>query len=161
MVFTAYAKSKDTGETAFVVTRYYTPDPGRVPGPYRNSLLASVKRELQVLAANTDPGVAKDAWEVEGPSGAAIALKLEYQRSVPTRGKRELKIYSSVDPSFYRIYRTDEAVDVVKSVPGNVDRVKHYSFTIKLPEYAKVLDGTEQLIAIVQYPLYVINISLP
>jgi hypothetical protein len=61
------------------------------------------------------------------------------------RAKGDLKVYSAVEPDFFRIYRVDRGVDVVKSVPAGVDLVQGYEFRTTVSELAKLFDGSEQL----------------
>jgi hypothetical protein len=52
----------------------------------------------------------------------------------------EAKIHSAIKPDFYRIYRIEQAVDVVRSVPAR--------------QFSQLFDGSEQLISITSLPWY-------
>jgi len=108
-----------------------------------------------------EAGVGSDFWEVQGTRGGNIELRLQYQGSLPSRDKSEQKIYSAVQPSFFRIYRLDTATDMVKSIPAGIDRVQKYQLRMAVPELSKLFDGTEHLVGISVIPLYVRQVFLP
>jgi hypothetical protein len=155
------AKHAQTGETSILVTRVYTTDHAGVPGPYKNSVKVSLRRELVLKGENLEPGAGSDAWEMKDASGGTMVVRLAYHRSLPTRGKAEQKIRSSVEPNFYRIYRVDQGAEVVKSVPAGIDRLQSYEFRSTVAELAKLLDSSAQLVSITAIPWYVRQVSLP
>lgn len=155
------AKHAQTGEASVFATRVYATYHGDLPGPYKNSVKASVRRELVLKGGDLEPGAASDTWKMKDASGGAIVVRLTYHRSLPTRAKTESKIRSSVEPTFYRIYRADQGAEVVKSVPAGVDRLQSYEFRSTVSELAKLLDGSAQLVSITAIPWYVRQVSLP
>ena len=106
-------------------------------------------------------GVGEDFWEVRDARGVVIELRIQYQQALLSRAKSEQKMYSGVEPSFFRIYRLDQATDIVKSIPAGIDRVQNYQFRVSVPELKKLFDGTEKLVAVTVIPLYVRQIFLP
>ncbi len=86
---------------------------------------------------------------------------MEYQRAVPSRAKQELKPRSAVIPTFYRIYRVEQLIDLVKSIPAGVDRVQNFQFRVTMPELRKLFDGSEQVVGILVIPWSVRQLSLP
>jgi len=160
-VFVVPAKHTQTGEMASVVTGGLTADSQDVPGAYKNFSHATIRREQTSKVVNIEAGLNEDFWEVRGDRGGIIELRVQYQAALPSRAKAEQKIYSAVEPAFYRIYRADTATDIVKSVPAGKDRVKNYQFRMAVPELSKLFDGTEKLVGISVIPLYVRQIFLP
>lgn len=155
------AKHPQTGEESTFVTRIYTTDHASLPGPYKNSTKADVRRELVLKGENLEPGYGSDNWEMKEASGGTILVRFTYQRSLPVRAKIEQKPRSAVEPNFYRIYRVDLGVELVKSVPAGIDRLQSYEFRSTVPELAKLFDGTAQLVSITASPWYVRQVSLP
>jgi hypothetical protein len=90
-----------------------------------------------------------------------IDFHVQYNRALPMRAKPVQKIYSSVEPGFFRIYKPDYLADVVKSIPAKIERVKDYRLKVSAPELGKLFDGTEQLVGIVVIPAYVRDVFLP
>jgi len=109
-------KHPQTGETGFFVARVYHSDPNAAPGPYKNSIpVATVRAEQTLKGAGLEPATGSEVWEVRDAAGGTIELRLQYQRGVPSRIKAENKPRSAVEPNFFRIYRVDQGVDVVKA----------------------------------------------
>jgi hypothetical protein len=145
-------------EFRLFVTRVYLTEPS--VSPYLNTLAATVTRKATRLVIDAAARGNED-WTVTNAAGGAIDLRLSYQGAVPGWSEREALPYSSVDPDFYRIYRYQQIVDLVRSVPTEVDRVNNYAFATSIPEMAPMFDGTEELIAIVNIPWYLRRTYLP
>ncbi len=161
VVFAVPAKHTQTGEMASVITGGFTANIDEVPGPYKDFVQAAIRREQTRKGVNMEIGVCEDFWEVRDARGVVIELRIQYQQALLSRAKSEQKIYSGVEPSFFRIYRLDQATDIVKSIPAGIDRVQNYQFRVAVPELGKLFDGTEQLVAVSVTPLYVRQIFLP
>lgn len=161
IVFAVPAKHTQTGEIATVVTGGFASAISNVPGPYKTNVQATVKREQTYKGANIEGGVIDDFWEVRDTRGGIIELRIQYQRALPSRVKQDQKLYSAVEPTFYRIYRQEMASDLVKSIPAGVDRVQSYRFRVAMPELKNLFDGSEQLVGVVALPLYLRQIFLP
>jgi hypothetical protein len=154
-------KHAQTGETAPVVIRVYWPYQQGLPGPYKNYVLASVRREQTLKGGDLEPGTGSESWEVRDREGRTLQVQVAYQRAVPSRVKADSKVYSSVEPAFFRIYRVDQGVDVVKSVPAGIDRTQGYQLRSTISELAKLVDGREQLVSITVLAWYVRQVFLP
>jgi len=160
VVFASVVKPKEASAAASVVSRIYASDPKRVPGPYKNSLLSNVEHRSAMESGRADSATAEETWEVRAPPTHKISLNVKYEKSTPARQKSEGKVYSSVDPTFYRIYRWDLLAEIAKSGPASIDRVKSYRFDATTPEYANIFRSA-QLVAIISQPMYVRNVWLP
>jgi hypothetical protein len=155
------AKHTQTGEMATVVVGGFMANISDVPGPYKNYAGATIRREQTYKMVDRENGVGEDFWAVRDNRGGIIELRVQYQRGLPLRGKSEQKIYSAVEPGFFRIYRNDTATDIVKSVPAGIDRVKNYQFRMAVPELSKLFDGAEQLVGVAVMPLFLRQVFLP
>jgi hypothetical protein len=157
----APVKKTGTDATVAMVITGFASVPSFVPGPYGTFALGKVTMDRSL---HTDPaGIsrAEESWEFRGDGGAVIQLQLQFVRGVAARGKVEAKIYSSVRPDFYRIYRIEQAVDVVRSVPAGTDQVQKYVFKASGPQFAPLFDGSEQLISVTSLPWYSRQVFLP
>ena len=161
VVFSVPGKHMQTGEMAPLVTGGLTPDIHNVPGAYKTSSQGTVKREQTNKGANIERGANDDFWEVRDPSGGSIELRVQYQQAPPIRAKSEQKIYSAAEPSFFRIYRSETGTDVLKSIPSGINRVQNYQLRVTMPALKNLFDGSEQLVGIIAYPLFVRQIFLP
>src|SRR5437867_11636786 len=100
-------------------------------------------------------------WTVRDSAGGVVELAFDYTGGLPARSKSESKVYSAVEPTFFRIYRGEQGADVVKSVPANIDRVQNFKLTIGIEELRTIFDGSETLFAATMVPRYVRQASLP
>ena len=155
------AKHGQTGAAGPNVVRVYTANPKAVPGPYKNSLQATVQVEQSIKATDVEPATISEAWSVREPGGGVVSLRMEYPRGALARSKSEAKIYGGPEPTFFRIYRVDQAADQLRSVPAATDRLKHFQLQVSLPELKLMFDGSEQVISVAAIPLFVRQVSLP
>ena len=117
---------------------------------------------LTVVAFGTSaPEMAVTVGSAAAGEGGEIALSVAYQKGVPARSNRETKVYSNVDPDFYRIYRTTQYTDVLMSVPMGVDNVHSLAFDISIPSVRAILDGAEELVGIISLPWHMRKTILP
>ena len=155
------AKHPQTGESAPFLIRIFNSSPQGVPGFYKVGVQATVRREQTLKGAGAEPGAGGEVWEMRDTAGGMIELRVQYQRAIPSRAKVESKPHSAVEPTLFRIYRIDQGVDVVKSIPAGIDRVQSYQLRVTVPELRKLFDGTEQLVSISVLPWYVRQTFLP
>ncbi len=153
------AKNPQTGDSALFIIRVYGPHTGS--GPYRNSVQATVRREASTRGAGFDPGTGNEWWLVQAKSGGIMEFQMNYRRALPKRSTGEARPHSNIDPTFFRMYRYDQIMDVVKSIPDDIDRVKGHHLRVTIPELAEMFDGTEQLVGIALVPWYGRQTFLP
>ena len=144
----AFGKNQQTGEFATFLTRIYWPHDD--PGCTKNAVKATVRREATIKASSSAAG--SELWKVQDSAGGIMEFRMDYQRAVPKRTKREFKVRSSVEPDSFFIHRHDYAGDVVKSIPAGIDRVQNYQFHVTMSELRKMFDGSEQLVGILVNP---------
>src|SRR2546427_11882573 len=78
------------------------------------------------------------------PGGGSVELQLQYRRGLPVRVVSQGNVRSATDPSILRIYKIHELLDIVRSVPQNIDRVMSYQFRNTISELSDRFDGTER-----------------
>jgi len=135
--------------------------PSFVPGPYGNADLATATIDRHAHTDPTRKTSVEESWEFKGNGGDAIGLQLQYERGVATRGNVEVMPHSGVKPDFYRIYRIEQAADVVRSTATSTDRVQKYAFKATGAKLSPLFNGSEQLVSITSLPFYTRQISLP
>src|SRR5207245_9254126 len=113
-----------------------------LPAPHKHSVNASVRREVTRKGEGNEHGTGSELWQMQ-TDGGSIEVQVAYQRAVPSRAKSDSKVYSAVEPTFFRLYRVDQGMDVVKSVPAGIDRVHRDGLRSTVPELARLFDGTE------------------
>jgi hypothetical protein len=155
------AKRAEGGTPANFVVRVYTPNESVLPGPYKTSVLAGVVRKHAEEGSGREPGAVTDTWEVSPSDGGQLRLSISLRRGPLTRSTTDQKFYSPVNPEFHRVYRTQQALDVVKSVAQQIDRVESLELKVGIPELAGLFDGTEQVISVGEVPWNAREIFLP
>jgi len=153
------AKHPQTGESASFIIRVYGPHAD--VGPYKNSVQATVRREATTRGAGFDPGTGNEWWLVQAGAGGNLEFQMNYRRALPKRSSGEARPHSNIDPTFFRMYRYDQLMDVVKSIPQDVDRVQSHHLRVTIPELSELFDGTEQLVGIALIPWYGRQTFLP
>ena len=154
------AKGPGVEKPVSLVIRIYQ-NAGMLPGAYKNTRAASIKREHSGVGANTSPSDGSESWEVSDGAGGAIALRFTFRGGTPVRTKQELPYYSAVEPAFYRIYRFQQGADVVRSTVTGVDRVQGLQLTVTVPELREMFDGNQELTSIAVVPWNSRQVFLP
>jgi len=145
-----FGKNQQTGEFAAFVTRVYAPYDG--PGLYKTSVKATAYREATLKGSTSESGAGSEEWKVQDSAGGIMEFRMDYKRSVPKRIKKEFKVRSSVEPDIFFNMQDDYIVDMVKSIPAGIDRVKNYKFRVTMTELRKMFDGSEKLVGILVNP---------
>ena len=155
------AQQNTKDETVAMVVTGLSAPPGYAPGPYGN-FGAAKSRTMRTLRTDDDGfSTAEESWKFEGENGDLVELELQFARRATTRTKLEAKVYSAVKPEFYRLYRIEAAVDVVRSADGGTDRVQKYIFKGSGPRFRALFDGSEQLVSITSFPWFSRQAFLP
>lgn len=155
------AKKKGTDASVPMVVAGLASNAGNVPGAYGNFALSSATVDRHI---HTDPAGktnSEESWEFKGNDGDAIQLQLQYDRGVAARSKIEAMPHSGVKPDFYRIYRIEQAADVVRSSATGTDRAQKYSFKATGAKLSPLFNGSEQLVSITSLPFYTRQVFLP
>jgi hypothetical protein len=153
------SKKTATGEAVGMVVGGFILEAG-VPGPYSNFGAAkiSVNRQSHTVEGKS---IVDETWDVKASDGSALEVAVQFERGVPTRGKLETKIHSAAKPEFYRIYKFEQAADVVRSASMGLDRATKFSIKASGPRLAPLFDGTQQIVSITSVPYYSRTIYVP
>jgi hypothetical protein len=152
---------KGTDAVVPMVVGGFASTPTYVPGAYSNFALANATVDRHI---HTDPAGktnVEESWEFKGDGGDAIQLQLQYDRGIAARSKVEAMPHSGVKPDFYRIYRIEQAADVVRSTATGTDRAQKYAFKAIGAKLSPLFNGSEQLVSITSLPFYTRQVSLP
>lgn len=156
------ATNPETKESGPLLVRLFNSSPESIPGFYKTAVLATVDREITTKGSGAAPGTVREQWAMKDGKGGTLDLMVEYQRGTVTRSKLlEAKPRSGSDPKTWRIYRFEQATEVLRSVHGGPDRLQKLDLKVKVPELAKLFDGSEQVIAVISVPYYTRQTFLP
>jgi hypothetical protein len=157
LVFGILAKKKGAETGGLMIFSGLSPNAG---GPYGASLKAThaVERKFRHEASGT---TVDESWDYKAENGSATSLQIQYVRGVAARNKGELLVFAQPKPEFYRIYRYEQGVDVLRGAGVGAERLKNVTFKATGGQFSALFDGTEQLININSVPWYQREIYLP
>jgi hypothetical protein len=141
-----------SGESVQLVIGGIAADAADAPGPFGNYLPATthaVKRSVEAPASGNGPMIETQDWSLAAATGEHFTLHIAYERGIANkRNQMDRKYYSAKNPSFYQISREEQVLDILKNVPTNPpDRVKAFTLTRGGGSYAKLFDGSEQVLS--------------
>jgi hypothetical protein len=155
------ARNPETGESAAFVIGVFSGVPGAVPGPYKNSVAATVTHEQSSKSEDVEVITGEEAWAMREGDRTLVELRFVYERGTAMRLTSEAHVRSAVDPAIHRIYRIEQGVDVVKSGPAGVEHARNVQFRVSVPTLTAVLDGSERIVSISMVPWYIRQIFVP
>ena len=151
----------DDGEVGLWVVRSLAASSDSIPGPYKNSKLATIHMEQRMTSGESIGGVGIESWQVHDQVGHSLTMYLSYRVGMPIQSASHVTMRGGPDPTFRRVYRTEKGADIVKSRPMAVDHVEEFRFSSTLGEFAEIFDGNEKLVSIAVEPWYLRQVLLP
>jgi len=148
-------KEKSSGETGPLIVGGFVL-PSFAPGAY--GVYASAKMQVERKITKDGRAIANETWAAQS-EGRSLKIALEYERKLPTKSTIEQKVFAGGKPGFYRIYRFEQAADVVFSAPTNIDRKPKVS--LQATGAPSDVFSSAQLIAVISIPWYGRKIFVP
>ena len=130
-------------------------------GPYGANMKATNVVERKVRHEPGGNSIVEESWEYKADNGSSTTLQIQYVRGIAAREKAELRVYSQSKPEFFRIYRFEQGVDVVRGAGTGPERLQKFTFKAAGEKLSPLFDGTEQLISMTSVPWYQREIYLP
>jgi hypothetical protein len=156
-------KQPGTNAPAQMLIFGLTADAKDAPGAHGVYVHANTHR----MARSTTGGAGKETlteelWEFSAPSGERLDVSLKYERAAARKTSNEVKFFSSVNPSFYQIFKIDQGLDIMRNSTITVrDRVKEFSYKAGGGKIAPLFDGTEKVVSIDALHWYNRGVYLP
>jgi hypothetical protein len=150
LVFLAAPVKDPSGANVQLVIGGITEDPADAPGPFGNYLLAT---QHSMQRSSRDPGagplIDSQDWVLGAASGERLELHITYEHgNANKRNLSDTKYYSAKNPNFYQISRQELILDILRNVTTKpADHVKKFSFKGSGGSYAKLFDGTVQVLS--------------
>ena len=138
-----------TGANVQLVIGGLSEDPAGAPGPFGVYLPATThEMKLTSMAMGAATFSTQD-WVFEAATGEHLELHITFTPGVSNKtNPTETKFYSAKNSSFYQISKQEQVLDILKNVTTNPpDRVKTFSFKASGGSFAKLFDGTEQVLS--------------
>lgn len=132
-----------------------------VPGPYSNNVYAKATLDRKIHSDPAGVTNVEEAWSFTTDDGDSLQAQVQYTRGVPVRANVELPVYSGAKPDFYRLYRVEQATDVVRSTVTGADRAQKVSVKASGRQLTPLFAGSEKLISVTVIPSYSRQIFLP
>ena len=123
-------------------------------GSYGVSMKSTNVVEHKIRHEPGVPTTVEESWEFKAENGHLVSLQIHYVRGVATRSKSEIRNYSQSKPEYFRIYRSDQGVDIVRGTDSGTERLKKYTFKASGEKLSSLFDGTEQLVSLTSLPWY-------
>jgi len=156
-------KQPSTDTTGQMLIFGLTADPKDAPGPHGVYVHANSHR----MERSTTGGAGKDTltdeiWEFAAASGERLDVRLKYERAAARKSSNEVKFFSSVNPSFYQIFKIEQGLDIMRNATVPVrDRVTEFSYKAGGGKIAALFDGTEKVVSIDALHWYNRGVYLP
>jgi hypothetical protein len=131
------------------------------PGAYGVFLPARIGVDRKVRIDLDGKTTVEEIWTLRADGGHSLDIVVNYVAGVPANSKVDQRVFSAAKPDFFRIYRYEQASEVVRSVPTGVDRVSRVSFKAAGDKLGPLFDGSEQIISVTSIPWYSRQVYLP
>jgi hypothetical protein len=159
IIFVVPAKEAAGAGKGNAIVLVLAPPPESTPGVYGTAVRSQLEMtRSRRIDATADVGW--ESWNAITEDGAKLNVELRYVRATPVRQVTVSNVYSGANAGSYRIYRTDQGIDVMRGV-GLTGRVESVSFRATGTQFARIFDGREQLISVSAVPWHVRDVSLP
>jgi len=137
------------GNNSQLVIGGMTADASDAPGPFGSYLPATTHSYRRSTWSSDGKILESQDWTFTAESGEHLEMQITFERGVANRGNpSEVRFYSGRDPSFYQISRQEQVLEILRNVTTHPpDRVTEFSFRGGGGSYARIFDGTEELLS--------------
>ena len=138
-----------TGANVQLVIGGLSEDPSDAPGPF-GVYLPATTHDVRILHEQFGlVALTSHDWVFKAATGEHLELHITFTPGVGNKtNPTETKFYSAKNPSFYQISKQEQVLDILKNVTTNPpDRVKSFSFKGAGGSFARLFDGTEQVLS--------------
>jgi hypothetical protein len=152
-LITASVRRKATGERASYVLRSFSANKLSLPGPYRNSVSASVTRRQAYAFDESGKMQCEDEWHMSLSDGQALDLRLTYETSPISTVHSKITVYGGPDHGFHRQYALEKGAELIMSRPDRVDRTSRYELRSSVRGLERLLDA-DRCVSVAAEPWY-------
>jgi hypothetical protein len=149
-----------TGNTGQMIIHGLTDNKADAPGPFGVYQHATTARMSRTASSSGSGMTGAEDWEFVAATGERMEAHVEYERGPANRGGAEVKFYYPADPAKYQIFKTEQAIDIMRNVTTNPpDHVRKFSYKAGGGKIAALFDGTEKVVSWDSFPWYVRTVS--
>jgi hypothetical protein len=132
------------------------------PGAFGVYQHAGIAKMSRTSAAAGGAMTGSEDWEFAAASGERMEAHVEYERGPAIKGGVEVKFYNPDDPSKFQIFKTDQAIDIMRNPTTNPpDHIRKFSYKAGGGRIAALFDGTEKVVSWDSFPWYIRTVSAP
>ncbi len=150
------------GAAGQIIIHGLTENAADSPGAFGVYQHATTARMSRTSTANGSAMTGAEDWEFAAASGERMELHVEYERGPTAKGGAEVKFYYPGDPSQYQIFKTDQAIDIMRNATtAPPDHIRKFSYKAGGGKIAALFDGTEKVVSWDSFPWYIRTVSAP
>jgi hypothetical protein len=155
-------KHTASGNAGQMIIHGLTENASDAPGAFGVYQHASTARMSRTANASGGVMTGTEQWEFAAASGEHMSLQVEYLRGPARKGTNEVKFFYPNDPSKYQIFKTDQAIDIMRNPTTNPpDNIRKFSYKAGGGRIAALFDGTEKVVSWDSFPWYIRTLSAP
>lgn len=149
LVYLAAPVKGPDGTNVQLVVGGLTEDPADVPGPFGVYLQAATHKMQRTVSSGAGPILESQDWNFAAASGERMEMHIQFERGVANKGNpADVRFYSAKMPGFFQISRQEQVLDILRNTTTHPpDRVRKFSFKAGGGSFAKLLDGSENLLS--------------
>ncbi len=152
------ALGKGEAGVRLFLLRVYTTDAGYDMLP--DGVPASVSRVSQLDGA-PEGDRQSETWRVTPSTGGQLDVAFDYAVGMGKWASDEARLFSGSAPDVSRIFRYDQLVELVMSKAVGKPMSGMFGVSTTIPDLTGVLDGSEELVGVLSYPVYVREVFEP
>jgi hypothetical protein len=150
------------GATGQMIIHGLTANAADAPGDFGVYQPATTAKMSRTAAAAGTALTGAEDWEFAAAGGERMEAHIEYERGPGVKGGAEVKFFNPGDPAKYLIFKTDQAIDIMRNPTTNPpDHVKKFSYKAGGGKIAALFDGTEKVVSWDVFPWYVRTVIAP
>ena len=163
VAFISQARRPESGTLTHLHWHAYTEDPAGVPGKYRDSKLAQIRRAQSFIKERRGETEVRESFSAAADDGS-LELSLSFRSGGllvwATADHPNLELVAAREPSIERWYQEDQVIDVVRSDPMGLDRVSEISLRVT-GDLEDVFDGSERIVGVAIQRPYMRRVHVP
>ena len=159
LVQAGMAKQTDGDAVRLFILDILTTVPER--NPYGVARPADIARTLSISGPANGPRAVSDQWQITPAEGGDVTFSMDFTTGKRSWSPGEAFPFSAATPEFSRIYRYEQMVDLVVSTSLGKPASGTYSLSGTGAGLDGVLNGSEEIIAVMDVPSYVRKVFLP
>ena len=103
----------------------------------------------------------QEEWAFAPENGGLLEVSFEFGVGIGAWVSADAKTFSSSNPEIARIFRYDQLVNLVMSKAAGKPLDGTFSMAATIPELSEIFDGSEELVGLMNIPVYIREVFEP